>query len=46
MNCTICGIEINRKEDINWLDDIIVCTDCYERAVDDSREVTPRGQND
>ena len=46
MKCYICGIEIKSKEDIHWQEDVMVCSACYERAVDDSREVTPGGQND
>lgn len=45
MNCK-CGKQIIHTDDINWLDDLMACSDCYERTVDDSREVTPRGQND
>ena len=30
MNCGICGLKIESKEGIHWLEDVIVCTDCYE----------------
>lgn len=30
MNCTKCGIQIKNTEDIHWLDDIIVCYECFQ----------------
>ena len=30
MQCKICGDAITNKEDVHWLDDILVCSECYE----------------
>jgi len=29
MNCKICGDVITSREDVHWLEDVIVCSDCY-----------------
>ena len=37
MNCAICSKPIINKNDIHWLDDIIVCTDCYEKEQSEAK---------
>lgn len=31
MKCKLCNTEILTKENIKWLDDIIVCLECYNK---------------
>lgn len=35
MECKICGNKIIDKDDIHWLDEFIVCKDCYEKETED-----------
>ncbi len=35
MECKICIKPIIDKDDIHWLDDVIVCSDCYEKNTED-----------
>ena len=30
MNCKLCGIKITKREDIHWLDEFLVCSECYK----------------
>jgi len=36
MNCMICTKPITQTEDIHWLDDVIVCSDCCEHELEES----------
>ena len=33
MKCFDCGADITTKEDICWMEDLIICRDCYDRQV-------------
>ena len=35
MNCKICGVAITKRENIHWLDEFVVCTDCYKHETGD-----------
>jgi ribosome-binding protein aMBF1 (putative translation factor) len=38
MNCKICGEAIKTKEDIHWLEDVIVCSDCYKHETGEEND--------
>ena len=38
MNCKICGKEINSEHDIHYLEEYLVCTDCYEHEQEETIE--------
>jgi len=38
MNCKICSEAITEREDIHWLDDIIVCSECYQHETGEENE--------
>ena len=38
MNCNKCGEAIRTKEDIHWLEDVIVCSDCYEHETGEEND--------
>ena len=38
MFCKICGDAIVSKEDIHWLDDILVCSECYEHETGEEND--------
>ena len=37
MKCAICHEEIETAEDIHWLDDVIVCSECYAHETQEER---------
>jgi len=38
IKCKICEKEITSKEDIHWLDDLLVCEACFEHEKEESRD--------
>jgi hypothetical protein len=36
MNCKICGLKIETKDDIRWLEDAMVCTECYDHELQEN----------
>jgi len=39
MNCFNCGKEIETEEDINFLEDKMLCNKCWEHKMEESREI-------
>ena len=37
MKCQICGGEIRNKDDVHFLDELMVCTDCYDKETDEAK---------
>jgi len=38
MNCGRCNLTIRGPEDIHWIEDIMVCTDCYAHETQEENE--------
>ena len=37
MECKLCGKRIQSRDDIAWLEDVIVCRDCFDKEMDDNK---------